>query len=202
MKILSILGPNAAGKTTICKLVEKEKTNIKYICAGDLLRKEIDEGTAFGLEYKEKMAKGEFAPVEVMNSLLWKELDYLYPDAYCDEIEDEKKIIILDGFPRNKEQLEFAKEKFNISKCIYFDISDASVILNRSLNRGRPDDTEEVIKQRLKTFYEVTTPVIDYYKSIGKFVSIDATKQINEVKEQFEHVLTYKLPQTIDVFEG
>lgn len=36
-------------------------------------------------------------------------------------------------------------------------------LLGRAQTSGRVDDNEETIKQRLKTFHDVTTPVIDYY---------------------------------------
>lgn len=52
-------------------------------------------------------------------------------------------------------------------KCVlYFDVSDDTMtkrLLGRAQTSGRVDDNEETIKQRLKTFHDVTTPVIDYY---------------------------------------
>jgi adenylate kinase len=38
----------------------------------------------------------------------------------------------------------------------------------------RPDDTEEVIRNRLETYYRQTEPVVEYYKARGTVHDIDA----------------------------
>lgn len=181
MKIIAFLGANAAGKTTTGNLLKEQNSKIVYICAGDLLRREILLETTFGLEYKSKLAAGEFAPVDVMNNLLLKEIK--------DTSHENVDYIILDGFPRTQEQLDFANEHLVIDKCIYFDITDFSVILNRSLLRGRVDDTEEIIKKRLDKFHEVTTPVVQYYRSIDKLVSVDACRDSSVVTEDVARII-------------
>src|SRR5689334_5883064 len=110
MKLISFLGPNGAGKTTIGKKLSLENSGIRYICAGDLLRTEIKNKTPFGLEYEKAMANGEMAPVEKMNELLYNEIE---------RVKIEKgDLIIVDGFPRNKGQLEFAIKNVAIDMCI------------------------------------------------------------------------------------
>jgi len=39
----------------------------------------------------------------------------------------------------------------------------------------RPDDTEEVVRNRLETYYRQTEPVVDYYKSKRTVDDIDAS---------------------------
>ena len=54
---------------------------------------------------------------------------------------------------------------------LYFDVADATMtarLLERSKTSGRVDDNEETIKKRLKTFHDITTPVIDYYEKQNK----------------------------------
>jgi adenylate kinase family enzyme len=54
-------------------------------------------------------------------------------------------------------------------------------LLERGKTSGRSDDNEETIKKRLATDAEITQPVIDYFKSIGKLRVVDANRPINDV---------------------
>ena len=47
----------------------------------------------------------------------------------------------------------------------------------------RPDDTAEVVVSRLKTYYQQTVPVVDYYKAENNVCEIDANKDAEEVQE-------------------
>lgn len=54
---------------------------------------------------------------------------------------------------------------------LYFDVSDATMtarLLKRAETSGRVDDNEETIKKRLKTFHNLTQPVVDHYDKQGK----------------------------------
>lgn len=54
---------------------------------------------------------------------------------------------------------------------MYFHVSDETMtkrLLGRAETSGRVDDNEETIKKRLKTFHDITTPVVDYYEQQGK----------------------------------
>ena len=41
-------------------------------------------------------------------------------------------------------------------------------LLGRAETSGRVDDNEETIKKRLKTFHDITSPVVEYYEKQGK----------------------------------
>ena len=62
---------------------------------------------------------------------------------------------------------------------MYIDASDESIkkrLLHRGQSSGRVDDNEETIKQRLQTFHQVTTPVIDYYGKQNKLKKVDSER--------------------------
>ena len=46
----------------------------------------------------------------------------------------------------------------------------------------RPDDTPEVVSNRLETYHQQTEPLVDYYKSNGTVFDIDAARSTDEVK--------------------
>ena len=56
----------------------------------------------------------------------------------------------------------------------------------------RPDDREDVVKERLKAYEAQTLPLADYYKSRGRLVVVDGDQPVEEVMQQafsaIEHV--------------
>jgi adenylate kinase family enzyme len=67
---------------------------------------------------------------------------------------------------------------------LYIEASDDSMtqrLLNRGLTSGRVDDNIESIQERLKTFHNVTQPVIEYYEKQGKLKVIDSEQEPDEV---------------------
>ena len=61
---------------------------------------------------------------------------------------------------------------------LYFEVSDETMkarLLKRGETSGRVDDNEETIAKRLKTFHNLTQPVIDHYSKQNK------VKQVKEL---------------------
>jgi len=79
------------------------------------------------------------------------------------------KKILLDGFPRNKENLDCWNKNMgdvaDVKGVLYFEVSDEEMkkrLLGR--NEGRADDNEETIAKRLATFNNDTKPIIEFYE--------------------------------------
>ena len=68
--------------------------------------------------------------------------------------------------------------------------------MKRAETSGRADDNAETIKQRVKTYFDQSLPVVDYYKKFGKVRQIDATGSIAEVYAQSKSAV---LPQCMSV---
>jgi adenylate kinase len=60
---------------------------------------------------------------------------------------------------------------------------DGSELIQRS------DDSEEVFHQRMKTFEDVTAPVIEHYKGLGRFRKIDGDQEVGKVTYEIEVAL-------------
>jgi adenylate kinase len=45
----------------------------------------------------------------------------------------------------------------------------------------RPDDTEEVFSERMKQFADLTAPVIEHYRGLGRFEVVDGEKPVERV---------------------
>ena len=153
MKIMLLGGPGS-GKSTYSEAISKH-FGISHIYPGDMLRKSTDP------KVKALLSKGEFAPLNVVVKIIKQEISKS-PDGY-----------ILDGFPRNMEQLkEMHRSNIEVNRVVYLDVSEAEVV-RRLTARGRADDTPAIIKNRLKVYERETGPVVDYYKGKKEFLNIE-----------------------------
>jgi len=177
------LGPPGAGKGTQAVRIA-EKYNVPHISTGDILRAAVKEGTELGKIAKEYMDKGELVPDEIIIGIIKERLSQ----------EDVKKNgFILDGFPRTLPQAEALDKMLEelgmpLDKVIYLNVDDEEIV-KRLLARGRADDTEEVIRNRLKVYREQTAPLIDYYASKGLLVEINGVGDIDEITRKIEESL-------------
>ena len=57
------------------------------------------------------------------------------------------------------------------------------------LSRGRADDNEDVIRNRLEVYRDKTAPLISYYKNKGLLISVPAQGSVEEITERITKVL-------------
>jgi adenylate kinase len=169
---LVLLGPPGAGKGTQAEKLA-EKLGIPQISTGELFRRNIDNGTKLGLEAKRYLDAGDLVPSELTNQLVDDRLDD--PDAAGG--------FILDGYPRSVEQAKALHEMLerrgtDIDAVVEFRVSQDE-LLQRLKARGRADDTEDVILNRMKVYRDETAPLLEYYSSQLK--TVDAVGSMDEV---------------------
>ena len=70
---------------------------------------------------------------------------------------------------------------------INLDVPD-DVVVGRLLERGRKDDTEEVIRRRLEIYRSETTPLIDYYGERKQLVVINGNQSSEEVTSNLKEL--------------
>ncbi|MDP7703819.1 MULTISPECIES: adenylate kinase [unclassified Mycobacterium] len=167
-----LLGPPGAGKGTQAEKLA-EKLGIPHISTGELFRSNIQEGTKLGVEAKRYLDAGDLVPSSLTNELVDDRLND--PDA--------ANGFILDGYPRSVEQAKALHEMLerrgtDIDAVVEFRVSEDE-LLTRLTGRGRADDTEEVIRNRMKVYREETAPLLDYYSDELK--TVDAVGSLDEV---------------------
>lgn len=173
MQRLIIFGPPGVGKGTQAKLLA-EKLDLRHLSTGDILRKAVNDGTELGLKAKEIMDKGDLVPDEIMIGIVRDALG-----------EDTERGFILDGFPRTLEQAKaldgiFEEKGFNDTKVISLTAEDKEIV-RRMMGRGRSDDTEEAVQNRLNVYRNSTAPVLDYYKENGNVYEILGEGDISDI---------------------
>jgi adenylate kinase len=167
-----LLGPPGAGKGTQAQKLA-EKLGIPHISTGDLFRHNISNETNLGLEAKKFLDAGDLVPAKLTNALVDDRLN----DA------DAADGFILDGFPRSVEQAETLREMLaarntKLDAVLELRVSEDE-LLNRLKSRGRADDTDDVILNRMKVYRDETAPLLDYYSDELK--TVDAVGSLDEV---------------------
>ena len=167
-----LLGPPGAGKGTQAQKLA-EKLGVPHVSTGDLFRHNISNETELGLEAKKYLDAGDLVPATLTNALVDDRLDQ----------EDAATGFILDGYPRSVEQAEalremLAKRDLKLDAVVEFRVSEDE-LLARLKSRGRADDTDEVILNRMKVYRDETAPLLDYYQSELK--TVDAVGSLDEV---------------------
>ena len=169
---LLFLGAPGVGKGTQAERVG-EVLGIPQISTGEMFRSHVGSRTPLGLRVEEILARGDLVPDALtVEMLLERLLDPDTGDGY-----------ILDGFPRNIAQVEA------LDGAIGDDALDAVVVLEapdevlteRILARGRADDTEGSVKNRLDVYERETAPLIDVYRRRGLVVRVDGIGKIEEI---------------------
>ncbi len=182
-----ICGAPGCGKGTQSAMIA-EKYKLKHLSTGELLRKEIEEKTALGIVIEDSIAKGNLVPDDMIIDILLKAFKVN---------KENKNGVILDGFPRTVNQAETLEKvlKGTVNETsILLDIHvDNRELINRLLKRGetsgRSDDNLETIKKRLAVFETKTAPVNYYYKTLGKYASIEGMGDVEEVNARISEVL-------------
>ena len=66
--------------------------------------------------------------------------------------------------------------------------------MERAKTSGRVDDTEEIILKRLRTYNEMSKPVVDLYSKRGLVVEVDGAKDVQQVWEDTKKGMAKKAP--------
>ena len=205
MKNIILLGAPGAGKGTQAAMIAEE-FKVPHISTGDILRRNMKEGTPLGLKAKAFVESGGLVPDEVVIGLVEDRLSQ----------EDCKNGYILDGFPRTIAQAEALDKVARIDLAINIDVPFETIIdrlggrrvcvcgetYHVSMLNGettckrcgkelfiRDDDKPETVKNRLKVYSDQTQPLIDYYRSQNKVVDIKANGTKEKIFADIKKVL-------------
>src|SRR5437868_12688277 len=152
-----------------------------------MFRAAIAAGTELGKQVEPLLANGKLVPDEITIALIRDRL--AQPDA--------AEGFVLDGFPRNLAQAEALDEMLgeigrSLDAILFFDLGDEVAterMLKRAREESRPDDTPEVIAERLRTYHEQTEPIVEHYRVTGRLVPLHADRSVEEVWTEIQDAL-------------
>ena len=201
-----LLGAPGSGKGTQCKSIV-EQYGLLHLSSGDILRKERAAGSDLGIKAQSYMDSGALVPDEIIIEMMAKAIESAPEEGF---ILDGFPRTVNQAIELDKSLKNLGK---GIDAVLSLEIDDSIVagritgrrscpkcgavyhIQNlKPKNDGicdndgtelvqRPDDTEEVVTNRLKTYHQQTEPLVDYYKNNGTVHEISADKSAEEVND-------------------
>lgn len=175
---LIIFGPPGAGKGTQAARIA-ERFRIPAISTGDIFRANIQGETVLGQQVADILAAGHYVPDELTNAIVEDRLGQ----------DDAESGFLLDGYPRTPAQVEaldgmLATGGDELDAVLELVVPDEEVVarlLRRAEIENRPDDTEEVIRERMRVYTGETEPLAALYDERGLLRRVDGTGDIGEV---------------------
>ena len=177
MNIILLGAPGSGKGTQAAFLIEKH--GLTHLSTGDMLRAEIAADSDLGKQAKAIMENGQLVSDEIVIAMIAARLS--------------DKGALFDGFPRTIAQAEaldklLAGRGSQIDTVIELQVGNEEIV-QRMLARGRSDDNEATIRQRLAVFEAQTKPLIDYYQKQGKLRSIDGSGELAAISARIEAAL-------------
>jgi len=211
---LILFGPPGAGKGTQAKKLS-ERFKIPWVSMGDVLRNQSEKKTSLGEEVKKYMKKGALVP----DHLLFNIVEDLLSDEDFRKgfILDGFPRTIAQAEALEK---FFKKAGIDLDKVVYIDLDFEEIVKRLTLRRvckdcgsgfnlyfhpplkkgvcdrcggeliERLDDKREVIEERLKVYYNNTTPLVEYYEKKGKLLHISGKGGIEEIFDNISNSLS------------
>jgi adenylate kinase len=207
-----IFGAPGAGKGTYSTRL-KAKLDAEVIAMGDIFRAQVKESSELGKKVQSYVEKGALVPDEIVVEVLKQHLAKVPHGSG----------VILDGFPRTLEQAKTLETIFQLDVILLLDVPDWIIIERLSSRRickncsavynirflkpkienmcdkcngelyQRPDDSPDVIKNRLKIYQDQTSPLLIYYKEKNMPIITSKTTAIDTppeplVEQMFEEL--------------
>lgn len=192
-----MLGAPGAGKGTQAERFAKTR-GIPRISTGDILREAVTAGTALGRAAKVVMEQGRLVGDDIMIAVVKERL----------ERRDAEPGFVLDGFPRTVAQAQALDGMLDDrAPLVVVDIDVPEDVLVKRLaerricaNCGwnatpgidrcarcggslvqRSDDSEQIVRERLRVYARDTQPLVDFYSRRPTFRSVDGDQTLDSV---------------------
>lgn len=209
---LALFGPQGSGKGTQAEMLSK-KYSLEILSTGEVFRQEIKKQTELGKLADALINKGRLVPDKITDKIV---LGELATSKY-------QKGFILDGYPRNMNQLAVLEKNIGLDWAILLEINDDEVqkrlasrrvcskcgaiynILNKPPHQdeicdvceekltARDDDKPEAIAKRLQIYHAETEPIINYYGEKGKLIRVNGVGTIEKVFTEINNKLEEKV---------
>ncbi len=172
--MILLFGPTGAGKSMQGQMLAVRQ-GWKWLSTGEMLRKSTDENVIRTLKSGELVS--DELTYQVFESAVQDARDKNYPN------------IIVDGFPRTKEQAAWLDEYMlrmneKIDIVIALEVPEAE-IMARLEKRGRMEDTPETIARRMTIYRQKMYPVLGTFAEVGvRIVHLDGTGTAGEVHDR------------------
>jgi adenylate kinase len=172
-KLILLIGAPGSGKSTDAKMIaEKHSQNITSYSTGDLIKAEVERGTAIGNIAKSFVEKGDLVPTQVVVEMIVDAIN-----------KAPTSIVLLDGFPGKEKQLKyfcdyiFNNDKINVISVLEIKVND-ELAKKRWLASGR---SQEVFEHELASYKESLREIEEHYNEKNILKVIDGERDLDVV---------------------
>ncbi|MEO0083274.1 MAG: adenylate kinase [candidate division WOR-3 bacterium] len=216
-----LAGPPGSGKGTQAELLAK-KLNFAHFSTGDVFRDHVARKTPIGIKANEYMSQGKLVPDDITLQIA---KDYIINNQKSGIIFDGFPRTINQAKGLDKILSELNDE---IDYVIFIELSDDEIIKRLTARRTcsncgaiynldfnppkqpnicdqcggkliqRPDDTEEVIRNRLIVYENQTKELKEYYRNSNKLYIIDGIIGRDKVQQKILDIIQQKCCSSTD----
>ena len=204
------------GKGTQAQFLVSEY-GIPQISTGDLLRGNIASGSELGRKAKEIISSGALVSDSIVNQMVLQRLqnkdthrgyildgyprtldqaDFLDRTLAASALPPKLPVVAISIVVAYDQLLHRITGRRICAACksiynVYSNPPKAAGLcdLDGAPLTQRPDDTEPVFVERMKTFEEQTAPVVDHYRALGRFEEVDGDQPVEQVTAAIERAL-------------
>ena len=187
--MIIFFGPAGSGKSTQGRTIA-DKYGWRWLSVGQVLR---DTG-----RFDEILKSGELVDDKIVVDLMNKEIEFA---------EAEGMEVVLDGYPRDTKQTEIMLEEKNQQ---FFSNLKAAIVLDvpkeelwkRIEDRGREDDTKEVVEKRFDIFEKNINSILPLLEKKGvKVIHVDGVGSFEEVTDRIVKIIQEIEPDSPEVWD-
>jgi adenylate kinase len=204
-RYIILLGPPASGKGTQAAIL-RDALHLPHVASGDLFRENLKNETELGREAKAYMDRGELVPDDVTIAMVMERLGQ--PDCVAGALLDGFPRTLAQAEALDS---ALAVRGHSVGMVLYIAVPDEVLVERVSGRRicrvcgesyhikfnpppeegvcsedggelyQREDDRPETVRQRLRVYWEQTSPLIETYRDQGILVAIDGDQSIDAV---------------------
>lgn len=186
--ILWVVGGPGSNKAVLCQRAVTQNTGWAHFSVGQRVRALADAGgspASDGAMARMTLSNGELSP---------KELVYKIVRNAVTEAVRNGQGLVLDGYPRDLEQLEAFEREFQVEpRMVLLDCSKLQ------LGRGRRDDSVAAFRRRLEVFRELSLPMLKNLDSNHRLVIVDGDTDSPDVQQEFTRILAEEMEKAVEL---
>ncbi|GJQ66865.1 hypothetical protein Trydic_g7889 [Trypoxylus dichotomus] len=175
--VLWVIGGPGSNKAILCEQTAKA-TGWNHISLGRILRTIADSSDkrtgSDSSKIRDCITNGEMVPLDIIMKTIESRIEGQLSSPG----------IILDGFPRDLNQVAEFESKFKQKPTVI--LLDCSKL---QLGRGRLDDSVTAFRRRLEIFRQSSLPMLKAMDNIGRLTIVDGDTDTPQVQEDFKNVV-------------